>query len=112
MADFEHYSDTANRIALEIERKLVALNIDWHNDAAMMKLAAEALEYDKERKFPGLEKGGADQLAHMELCGLIALMHDTIAEGATDGQDIHGSDVWKALARALWSKKGPAATNG
>ena len=108
MADFEHYSSTANGIALEIERKLVALNIDWHDDSAMRQLASEALKYDKERKFPGLEKGGADQLAHMELCGLIALMHGTIAEGAIDGQDIHGSEAWKALARALWAVKGPA----
>ena len=105
MADFEHYSDTANRIALEVERKLVALNIDWHDDSAMQQLAAEALEYDKSRKFPGLEKSSAGQLAHMELCGLIALMHDTIAEGAIDGQEVHGSDAWKALARALWTVK-------
>lgn len=110
MADFEHYSDTASRIALEIERKLVALNIDWHDDSAMQQLASEALEYDKSRKFPGLDKGSADQLAHMELCGLIGLMHDTIAEGAIDGQNIHGSEAWKALARALWTVKDGGGT--
>jgi hypothetical protein len=105
MADFEDHSGTAASIALEIERKLVALNIDWHDEAAMKKLANEALCYDKDKKFPGLHSSGQGELARMELCGLIALMHTTIAEGAADGQAIHGSDAWKAVARALWAEK-------
>ncbi|MDB5799738.1 MAG: hypothetical protein JWL63_677 [Rhodocyclales bacterium] len=106
MADFEDYAGTAASIALEIERKLITLNIDWHDPVALKQLASEALQYDKNRKFPGLEAAAPGQLAHMELCGLIALMHRTIGEGAVDGQSIHGNDAWKALARALWAEKG------
>jgi hypothetical protein len=105
MADFEHYAGTAANIALEIERKMAALNIDWHDEAAMKALANDALQYNKDQKFPGLGVAPTGQLAHMELCGLIALMNGTITEGALDGQAIHGSDAWKALAKALWSEK-------
>lgn len=108
VADFEHYTGTAANISLEIERKLVTLGIDWQDDAALRHLAGEALQYDKSRTFPGLHSAEPGELAHMELCGLIALMFGTITEGANDGQDIHGSDVWKALARALWAEKGAA----
>jgi len=106
VADFENYAGTAASIVLQIERKLVALNIDWHDESALKRLANEALQYDKSRTFPGLENGGAEQLAHMELCGLIALMNKTITEGADSGQDIHGNEIWKALAKALWAEKG------
>jgi hypothetical protein len=112
MADFENYAGTAANIALQIERKLVVLNVDWHDEAALRRLAHEALQYDKNQKFPGFEHGGADQLAHMEICGLIALMNKTITEGAIDGQDIHGSEVWKALAKVLWAEKNLSESNG
>jgi len=105
MADVEHYVSTAANIALEIERKLATLNIDWHDDLAMRHLANEALQYDKSRRYPGLQHAPSGQLAHMELCGLIVLMNKTITEGALDGQAIHGSDAWKALAKALWAEK-------
>jgi len=108
MADFEDFGGTAASIALQIERKLIALGIDWHDESALKILANEALQYDKSKSFPGLQDGGENQLAHMELCGLIALMNKTMTEGANDDRQIHGSDVWKALAKALWSEKGTA----
>lgn len=108
MPDFENYSGTAANIALQIERKLIALGIDWRDEAALKSLAKEALEYDKATTFPGLDGAGEEQLVRMELCGLIALMFHTMTEGATDGQYIHGTEVWKALGRAMWAVKGPA----
>ena len=108
MADFEDFDATAASIGLQIERKLVALGIDWQDESALRTLAAEALQYDNTRSFPGLQKGGQDQLAYMELCGLIALMNKTMAEGADDDRHVHGGDVWKALAKALWLAKGAA----
>ncbi|HSD37375.1 MAG TPA: hypothetical protein VLC92_07680 [Rhodocyclaceae bacterium] len=108
MADFEDFGATAASIALQIERKLIALGVDWHDESALKQLAADAMQYDSSKTFPGLENGGETQLARMELCGLIGLMNATIAEGANDDQRIHGSDAWKALAKALWSEKGNA----
>ena len=108
MADFEDFHTTAADIVLQIERNMVALGIDWHDESALKKLATEALQYDKSKSFPGLQNGGEQQLAHMELCGLIALMNQTMAEGANDDRQVHGSEAWKALAKALWSEKGAA----
>ena len=112
MPDFENYAGTAANIVLRIEQKLVALRIDWQDQSAMRRLAVEALDYDRTRNFPGLDNGGIEQMAHMELCGLIGLMNATITEGANEGQDIHGNDVWKALAKALWAVKESSGSNG
>jgi hypothetical protein len=109
MADFEDFEGEAASIALEIERKLIALGIDWHDESALKLLANEALQYDCARSFPGLGHGGENQLARMELCGLIGLMNTTMTEGANDNKLLHGSEVWKALAKALWAVKGSAA---
>jgi hypothetical protein len=108
VADFEDFGGTAASIALQIERKLIALGIDWQDESALRLLAADAMQYDGSTSFPGLGHGGETQLARMELCGLIGLMNKTITEGANDDQHIHGSDAWKALAKALWSVKGNA----
>lgn len=106
MADFEHFSETAANICRQIERKLIALNIDWHDESALRTLAEEALAAGKADRFVGLEQeGSAEILARIELRGLVALMLRTMEEGAVDGQHIHGDESWKALARALWVAK-------
>lgn len=105
MADFENHAAAAAGITAEIERKLVALSIDWRDGMAMRQLAREALTYDKSQTFPGIGIAPVGQLTRMELCGLIGLMLATMTEGAQKGEELHGSDAWKALARALWEEK-------
>lgn len=102
MADFEHHGQAAAKIALEIERKLAILGLDWRDAATMQSLAREVMEPGKRKTFTGFESGDSSQLAYMELRGLINLMLLTMEEGAEGGAHIHGSDVWKALAKALW----------
>jgi hypothetical protein len=104
MADFEHHGQTAAKIALEIERKLAILGLDWRDAATMRRLAREVMEPGKPTTFAGFEQGIPSQLAYMELQGLINLMLRTMEEGAEGGEVIHGSDAWKALARALWNE--------
>ncbi|MFT3735190.1 MAG: hypothetical protein QM776_09215 [Rhodocyclaceae bacterium] len=101
MADFEHHPETAMSIALEIERKLVILGLDWRDHATMRRVAQAVLAPPEARSAAGFDQ---KSLAWQELQGLINLMLRTMEEGADSGLKIHGSDAWKALAKALWDE--------
>jgi hypothetical protein len=106
VADFEHHAEQARAIELEIERKGIALGIDWKDAAEVRALAHEALDHYAEN----VHRAARDphdrrQMAKVELFGLAALMLRTMEESATGGFEVHGGDAWKAFARALWAEK-------
>lgn len=103
MAQFEDQQGDALDISREIARKLIVLGVDWDDPQAMRAIAREALHYTADRGSALLERPGRTKL---ELFGLIGLMLKTMEEGADQGSHIHGSDVWKAMAKALWAEKG------
>ena len=45
MAGFENYERDTREIELEIERRGVALGMDWHDEKQVRALAKEALDY-------------------------------------------------------------------
>lgn len=103
MAQFEDQQGDALDISREIARKLIVLGVDWDDPQAMRTIAQEALHYKAGRGSTMLERPSR---AKLELFGLIGLMLKTMEEGADKGSHIHGSDVWKAMAKALWAEKG------
>lgn len=108
MAGFENYDQDTKDIELEIERKGIALGIDWKDEAQVRTLARDALDFahanerDKE-----IDANHVDftKLARIELFGLAALMLRTMEESAIYGFESHGGDAWKAFARALWAEQ-------
>ena len=98
MADFEDFEATAARIVREIEGKLVVLGIRSDDLGAIRTLAHAALTYHHTDSHTISE-------TQRTLYGLIALMFQTMAEGAQSGLHVHGSETWKTLARALWAEK-------
>ncbi|WP_374243670.1 hypothetical protein [Zoogloea sp.] len=109
MAGFENYAQDTHDIELEIERKGVALGIDWHDEEHVRALAREALDFagadEREKSFDEQHPDYA-RLAKIELFGLAGLMLRTMQESAaTAGFESHGGDAWKAFARALWAEK-------
>lgn len=104
--DLSYYRKEGDRLALEIERKLVILGIDWHSESEMRELASRVLAKDK---------GGGESfdqhrsVAWFELCGMIGLMNTLMAESADKNVSVHGNDCWKAIAKALWTAKGGAS---
>lgn len=109
MADFEQFNDVSAGICTEIERKLIALNIDWHDETGLRALAREALSYDPAKGFDIADAGNPERLARLQLYGLVGLMLKTMEGSAQEGREIHGSDAWKAFAHALWSEKSPSS---
>ena len=105
MAEFEDQQGDALDISHEIAGKLVALGVDWNDEAQMRVIAREALEFSSSKQNSLLASGEPVSRLKLELFGLIGLMLKTMEEGASFGGHIHGNEVWKALAKALWEEK-------
>ena len=100
MSGFENYGNEASQLEREIERKGIALGIDWNDVATVDALAREALAYR-----PGLrpiDYGDPQEIARVELYGLADLMLKVMTESAQEKIHTHGGAVWKALGGALW----------
>lgn len=104
MSELENQQDDAEQICAEIGRALVGLGIDWKDETALRLLAREALAF-RATAAPVLAADDMEGHTRRRLFGLIALMFRTMEEGAEVNEHVHGNDVWKALARAMWAEK-------
>lgn len=102
MSGFENFASEAAAIELELQRKGIALGIDWQDAAQMRTLARAALDCK-----PGETDCGTDdpiEIARLELFGLAQLMLNVMRESAGENIHTHGGPIWKAFARALWAE--------
>ncbi|PLK50450.1 hypothetical protein [Uliginosibacterium sp. TH139] len=109
MSELENQQADALQISSELARCLIALNVDWSNHTELRKLAREALSYKSEQIGQHLQATDFEAHARLKFYGLVALMFQTMEEGAQEGEHIHGTELWKAVARALWAEKEAAA---
>ena len=106
MAGFENYSQEIREIEQEIERKGIALGINWDDDAKVRSLAREALDHATgEIKISASDPVDPKLMAKLDLFGLTGIMLRTMEESATVGIESHGGAAWKSFARALWAEK-------
>jgi len=105
MAGFENYSQEIREIEQEIERKGIALGINWDDDAQVRSLAREALDHAAgDMKISATCPIDTRLMAKLDLFGLAGIMLRTMEESATVGIESHGGPAWKAFARALWAE--------
>lgn len=105
MSGFENYARSTSEIEQEIERKGIALGIDWQDEVQVRALAREALAHvAADEKFSATAPVDHQRLAKLELFGLAAIMLRTMEESAVQGFESHGGEAWKAFARALWAE--------
>jgi hypothetical protein len=105
MAEFERHDQHAVQICREIERGLIGLGVDWHDEAQLRMLAREALVVGGNEALLSHIEDPIVRMTRLELYGLIGLMLRTMQESAELGTEAHGPESWKALARALWAEK-------
>lgn len=106
MSGFENYRREALEIEQEIERKGIALGIDWADEVQVRTLAREALNQGTvETHAAAIDSHDRHALTKAELFGLAALMLKTMEQSAQDGMLTHGGPAWKAFGKALWQEK-------
>lgn len=105
MGLFEHYHEEAEAIEKEIERKGVALGIDWSDEVQVRALAREALtDAGETARRAATRQDDREALTRAELFGLAALMLKTMEQSAQDDMHTHGGPIWKTFGRALWQE--------
>jgi hypothetical protein len=100
VSGFENFSRQAEQIELEIERKGIALGIDWNDPITVAALAHDALAYRADQGEPSHDD--PHRHARCELFGLAHLMLQVMEESAREQVHTHGGPIWKIFGRALW----------
>jgi hypothetical protein len=105
MSGFEDYARDTREIELEIERRGIALGIDWQDEVQVRALAREALEHSADdARLAATSPVDYRLLAKVDLFGLAGIMLKTMEESAREGIESHGGEAWKAFAKALWAE--------
>lgn len=102
MSQIEHHSKEIEQIELELTRKMIVLNLDWHDAQAMAKLAAECKAFGPKQAQAAYASGDMAQKAKAELFSLASLMIQTMENATLEGRDVHGGEVWKAFGKHLY----------
>lgn len=111
MTGFENYGEEVGQIEREIERKGIALGIDWNDEVQVRALAREALDHAQgEAHISASVPPDHRLLAKLDLFGLAGIMLKTMEESASIGIESHGGTAWKAFARALWAEASGSET--
>lgn len=98
-----HYQESANELAIAVQRHLIILGVSLDDEAGLQALARESLDKDyRTRLRDEAAHGNHTALAKCELFGLAGLMLKTMENSADEGYKVHGNDAWKAFSRALW----------
>lgn len=102
MSGFENFAREAAELELELERKGIALGIDWNDPVQLRLLAREAIDctpadIDRYSHHP-------DSAARIGLFGVAQLMLKVMTDSAELHIHSHGGFAWKAFARALWAE--------
>jgi hypothetical protein len=82
---------------------LIALQLDWHDDAAMLKLAAECKNFGPHDARAAYDSHDRMLITKAELFGLVSTMLKTMENAAIEERDVHGGEIWKALGKYLYT---------
>lgn len=102
MSQTEDHWDEVSQIETEIIRHMIALGLDWHDEAAMTLLAMECKAYHPDNAQTAYKSGDQRLVTKARLFGLVSTMIQTMENAARENREVHGSAVWKAFAKHLY----------
>ena len=102
MSQIEDHKTETSLIEKELMRKMLALGLDWHDDATMKKLASECKVFGPEQAQAAFASNEGEAKTKAELFVLASLMMKTMANAANESREVHGGEVWKAFGKHLY----------
>jgi hypothetical protein len=103
MSQTENQWEEVSQIETELKRHMVALGIDWHDEAAMIQLAAECKVFGPANAQAAYASHDQRRITKAELFGLVSVMLRTMESAALARRDVHGGEVWKALGKHFYT---------
>jgi len=102
MSQIENHWSEISQIETELTRHMIALGLDWHDEAAMSQLASESKAFGPDNAKTAYASRDLRLIAKAQLFGLVNTMIQTMENAALEGRDVHGGEVWKAFAKHLY----------
>ena len=102
MSQTENHWTEVKEIETEIARYMIALGLDWHDEAAMTMLAGECKNFGPEQATAAYSSKDQMRINKAKLFGLVNTMILTMRSAALDERDVHGGEIWKAFAKHLY----------
>ncbi len=103
MSQIEDHWSEVSRIETELLRKMVALGVEWHDDVAMARLAAECRTYGPADAQAAYASHDPARIAQAEFFALVSLMLRAMQNAALEDRDVHAGQVWKSFAKHLYN---------
>ena len=103
MSQIENHGAEVSHIEIELMRKMVALGLDWHDEAAMRKLASECKVFGPADVQAAYASHDRERITKAQLFALASLMLHTMENAALEGREVHGGEVWKAFGKHLYT---------
>ena len=102
MSQIENHHDEVSEIETQMMRHMIALGLDWHNEAVMVQLAAECKAFGPGQASAAYASHDRTQKTKAELFVLASLMLKTMENAAGDNRFVHAGEVWKAFGKHLY----------
>ena len=103
MSQNENHWSEVYQIEIELMRHMVALGLDWHDEAAMTQLASECKAFGPADAQAAYASNVQRLITKAELFGLVSVMLQTMESAARERRDVHGGEVWKAFGKHLYT---------
>jgi hypothetical protein len=103
MSQMENHWDEVSQIETELMRHMIALGLDWHDEAAMLQLASECKVFGPANAQAAYASKEQRLITKAELFGLVSVMMHTMENAAREDRDVHGGEVWKALGKYFYT---------
>jgi hypothetical protein len=103
MSQIENHWDEVAQIETELRRYMVALSLDWHDEAAMVQLASECKVFGPSDAQAAYASHDSKLINKAKIFGLASMMMRTMESAAREDRDVHGGEVWKAFGKHLYT---------
>lgn len=110
MSQIENHWDEVAQIETELQRKMIALGLDWHDTSAMQQLASECKVFGPANAQAAYASEDQNLRTKAELFSLASLMMQAMENATLEGRDVHGGEVWKSFGRHLYDTPYPPAS--
>ena len=102
MSQIQNHYDEVSQIETELKRHMIALGLDWHDEAKMKQLAAECKAFKSANAQAAYASKDRTLKTKAELFALASIMLRTMASAADDNREVHAGEVWKAFGKHLY----------
>ena len=103
MSQIENHWDEVAHIEAELMRYMMALGLDWHDEAAMLQLATECKIFGPDDAQAAYASNIQRLITKAKFFALVSVMIQTMESAARDNRDVHGGEIWKAFGKHLYS---------